>query len=261
MSLDPSLLPVAPPLPPMPPPVDVNEIPLPVPLPTTYIDSATGEEVPIPEIQPGYVPQNGGDDSAFVTSPTKKLSRPDFAPSLHSALENPITNGFEQEPVAWLAKQIETHPHYLVEYDSAPSSQISQLERPAAAGSFVPIAQAVSTTPVSAASNGNKKSGKVEIVVKLPLHWKMAKDPEGRPYYYHARTKETRWEPPAAEEPAATIVETADEIAVVRIFMKCDINLLLFLFFLLHERGSNLTLITYVISVNDVLTTKLVNYF
>lgn len=217
MSLDPSLLPVTPPLPPMPPPVDITEIPLPLPLPTTYIDSATGEEVPIPEIQPGYVPQNGGDESAFGVSPSKKLSRPDFAPSLHSALEAPITNGFEHEPAAWLARQIETHPHYLVEYDSAPSSHIGQLERPVAAGSFVPIAQAVSTTPVSAASNGSKKSEKVEIVVKLPLHWKMAKDPEGRPYYYHARTKETRWEPPTLEESPATVIESADEIAVVRI--------------------------------------------
>jgi hypothetical protein len=55
MSLDPKLLPVAPPLPPVPPPVDVTEIPLPSATPQTYIDPVTGEEVPIPEIQPGRV--------------------------------------------------------------------------------------------------------------------------------------------------------------------------------------------------------------
>ena len=76
----------------------------------------------------------------------------------------------------------------------------------------------MSTPPATTSSNGKKAaSEKVEIVVKLPRYWKMAKDSVGRPYYYHVKTKETRWDPPASEEQTSTAaVETSsDDVTVV----------------------------------------------
>lgn len=35
---------------------------------------------------------------------------------------------------------------------------------------------------------------------ELPRNWKMAVDDEGRCYYYHVRTRVTRWDPPSLEE-------------------------------------------------------------
>ena len=59
-----------------------------------------------------------------------------------SALETALTNGFSLDPKSWLAKPIETYPHYLTEYESQPSSQLPQhLERPVLLPGFNPIAQ------------------------------------------------------------------------------------------------------------------------
>ena len=158
MSLDPKLLPVAPPLPPMPPPVDLIDIPLPTPDPTSYYDIDLGLEIPIPETIPGYVPDWEDEyEAAAVTTPTKKLARPDAAPHLQSVLETgPMTNGFSADPSLWLGKPIETHPHYLIEYDSAPPTQVVHPEYPVSVPGFVSVVQPVSAP--AATANG-KKSG------------------------------------------------------------------------------------------------------
>jgi hypothetical protein len=66
-------------------------------------------------------------------------------------------------------------------------------------------------------SNGKKSdSEKVEFVYRLPVNWKLAKDPEtGRIYFYHSKTRQTSWEPPACDDagPAADAVE---EVEMVR---------------------------------------------
>ena len=69
----------------MPPPVDLEEIPLPTPQPTTYIDPSTGEEVPIQEMLPGWRP-DWADEAAVadLLAPANKLARPDTAPHLQS---------------------------------------------------------------------------------------------------------------------------------------------------------------------------------
>ena len=83
----------------------------------------------------------------------------------------------------------------------------------------------MSTTPAST-SNGKKvTSEKVEIVVKLPRHWKMAKDSMGRPYYYHVKTKQTQWDPPSSEEASNIILESVDDITVVRIHLKSKVEI------------------------------------
>lgn len=39
---------------------------------------------------------------------------------------------------------------------------------------------------------------------ELPKNWKMAVDDEGRCYYYHIRTRVTRWDPPTPEEASSS---------------------------------------------------------
>jgi len=39
-----------------------------------------------------------------------------------------------------------------------------------------------------------------DIILKLPSKWKMARDSEGRAYYYHSQTKAAQWEPPTEEQ-------------------------------------------------------------
>lgn len=39
-----------------------------------------------------------------------------------------------------------------------------------------------------------------DIILKLPSKWKMARDSEGRAYYYHSQTKAVQWEPPTEEQ-------------------------------------------------------------
>lgn len=41
----------------------------------------------------------------------------------------------------------------------------------------------------------------------LPEGWKTAKTPEGKTYYYHERTRETRWDPPVAPVQTSSLVE------------------------------------------------------
>lgn len=162
MSLDPKLLPVAPPLPPMPPPVDITDIPLPTPDPISYFDYELGEEVPIPETIPGYVPDwadelEEEEAAAAAIISGKKLSRPDAAPHLQSVLDSgPMTNGFSTDPSLWLGKPIETHPHYLIEYDSAPPTKIGHPEYPVSVPGLVSV---VHPDSAPAATANGKKSG------------------------------------------------------------------------------------------------------
>jgi hypothetical protein len=48
---------------------------------------------------------------------------------------------------------------------------------------------------------------KNEFVLRLPVNWKMARDTVGRPYFYHTRTKETRWDPPPTDDLNNEVVE------------------------------------------------------
>ena len=217
MSLDPKLLPVAPPLPPMPPPVDINEIPLPSPTPETYIDPETGEEVPIPELQPGFVP-DWAEELAAAT-PSKKLARPDAAPHLQNiSSEAPMTNGFGlTDPSSWLAKPTEAQPHYLTEHDSAPAAQLPGHDHVTSLPGLSSILQAVSstTTTTTASSNGKKsETEKVEFLFRLPVNWKWAKDPEsGRTYFYNRKTRQTSWEAPTCDEPVPDV--NTEEVEMV----------------------------------------------
>jgi histone-lysine N-methyltransferase SETD2 len=54
---------------------------------------------------------------------------------------------------------------------------------------------------------------------RLPLHWRSARDADGRIYYYHKKTRESRWEPPKLEEdPPALTMDAEEDIAVVSCF-------------------------------------------
>jgi len=39
-----------------------------------------------------------------------------------------------------------------------------------------------------------------QLVVRLPRHWKVARDSEGRLYYYHVESRLAQWEPPTPEQ-------------------------------------------------------------
>lgn len=51
---------------------------------------------------------------------------------------------------------------------------------------------------MTSASVTNGQTDSAELVVKLPPKWRIAKDGQGRIYYYHAVTKVSQWEPPTA---------------------------------------------------------------
>ena len=214
MSLDPSLLPVAPPLPPMPPPVDVNDIPLPSPTPETYIDPDTGEEVPIPELQPGFVPDWADELEGANTS--EKLPRPDVAPHLQnisSDTNTMMTNGYlsaaAADPSSWLVKTSDTQQYYLTEHDTAPSSQQPEHFRSVSIPGLTSLVQAVTST-----SNGKKQEAeKAEFVLRLPVNWKMVRDPEtGRPYFYNSKTRESSWIPPNCDDSVGAVADEETEM-------------------------------------------------
>jgi hypothetical protein len=64
--------------------------------------------------------------------------------------------------------------------------------------------------PAAATANGGRKNSR-EVVVRLPPRWKVAKDAEGRVYYYNTRTKETSWEPPKCDDESSSVVERRDD--------------------------------------------------
>ena len=43
----------------------------------------------------------------------------------------------------------------------------------------------------------------------LPPHWKVAKDPTGKPYYYHAITRKTQWEKPTSQDEGVITMDLA----------------------------------------------------
>ena len=47
--------------------------------------------------------------------------------------------------------------------------------------------------------NGGGASGEASPRRPLPAGWKVARDGEGRRYFYHKATRHVQWEPPAAE--------------------------------------------------------------
>lgn len=50
---------------------------------------------------------------------------------------------------------------------------------------------------------------------ELPKHWKMAVDDEGRCYYYHIRTKVTRWDPPPEDISTSESSDSSSDEEVV----------------------------------------------
>jgi len=52
--------------------------------------------------------------------------------------------------------------------------------------------------------------------VRLPPNWKMAKDPEGKYYYYHSVTRKTQWDPPSLEGRAGGDIEEEEEEPATR---------------------------------------------
>ncbi|KAG8535057.1 hypothetical protein GDO81_029565, partial [Engystomops pustulosus] len=41
--------------------------------------------------------------------------------------------------------------------------------------------------------------------IVLPPHWKTARDPEGKIYYYHVITRQTQWDPPSWDSPGEEV--------------------------------------------------------
>ena len=55
------------------------------------------------------------------------------------------------------------------------------------------------------------------VLVRLPSGWRIAKDPEGRAYYWNVDTNQTQWEPPPEETEGGNTIEMTgvEEITVV----------------------------------------------
>jgi histone-lysine N-methyltransferase SETD2 len=65
-----------------------------------------------------------------------------------------------------------------------------------------------SCVPSTSAAVDSYPGGAPRIVVKLPPSWRVAKDANGRPYYYNMSTGDCQWEPPVEDQ--NEILDTAE---------------------------------------------------
>eukprot|EP00095_Tigriopus_kingsejongensis_P009226 maker-scaffold851_size88925-snap-gene-0.19 protein:Tk09226 transcript:maker-scaffold851_size88925-snap-gene-0.19-mRNA-1 annotation:"hypothetical protein D910_01074" len=63
----------------------------------------------------------------------------------------------------------------------------------------LPTAVPTTHVPISTTSRGQISNGQ-SIVIRLPPKWRSAKSADGRTYFYNSQTKETRWDPPIADD-------------------------------------------------------------
>ena len=64
--------------------------------------------------------------------------------------------------------------------------------------------QAVAATPTAQTALPPPES---QATPTLPHNWKMAKDPKGKPYYYHVITRKTQWDVPVSTDEGTIIMD------------------------------------------------------
>jgi len=152
---------------------DSNPSPTPTPTSIPFLDSDPKHEVafasepepqPVAEPEPVEAPSHPG----YYTSPAKQRGGQDKAPQDSDTSRGkwrPVTGASDIKPVV----------------DTATVSKAK--------------------TPVRGIYTATVTTERVEdIIVKLPSKWKMARDSEGRAYYYHSQSKAVQWEPPTEEQ-------------------------------------------------------------
>ncbi|XP_071745910.1 histone-lysine N-methyltransferase SETD2 [Lepeophtheirus salmonis] len=163
-------------------------------IPNSEIDSSQfPEQVPMETVRKSPCSNNTG---------LSKLKRPDEVPKLESS-EN-FTNVSSSPTPFHLEHSNEVMSEPLETLDPSVPKQTTEL----------PVSITKSST-VSSSSTSKKQ--RAEIIIKLPPKWKMALDPNGRPYFYNLFTKCTQWEPPshsAEDKSESDVGESADVVEI-----------------------------------------------
>ena len=167
-------------------------------MPLCYIDPETGQEIPIPEQYNANKGNSNFRDDVRL--------HPTTVPSLDSLGEG--NNDLILPSLRWMSDQCGVVPQgYEAEVDDKPPptslpdyyKNISDVH-PTNAINVQARAKANAAAASDEGNNQSKSSYSREksnaLTIKLPSSWRIAKDSEGRIYYYNTTTKETQWQPP-----------------------------------------------------------------